>query len=318
MGVFYAYIYLQYKSYIYFFYISRQNIVDVQWKSVLSSGYDTMELKRRVRYMVEKSLATRLRVLRAERRLTLREVEARTGVAKETISDIERGVRHPQDRTLAKLADFYGVPVEDLLKEPVLSGKGEALERAEPKAPRGDLLDELTARLDGDPLGELIAHAGEHGLLEVHALSGKGEAAKEERTIHELVLDAAFRTLQVFPSQLANAWGRIVGRGRFFSEEAFRDAMGVLMAYETAYRHGLGTVADREGMPDAIREAIEAVQADIEEWKRRLRDAHRVLRDRAIAERNPEVARLEEYGKFLERRVAADLPSTPPGKRETG
>jgi transcriptional regulator with XRE-family HTH domain len=60
----------------------------------------------------------RLRVLRAERGLSLRQVEAATGVAKETLSEVERGVRHPYDTTLAKLAKCYDVPLEDLLEEP--------------------------------------------------------------------------------------------------------------------------------------------------------------------------------------------------------
>jgi transcriptional regulator with XRE-family HTH domain len=69
--------------------------------------------------MMQGSLARRLRVLRAERGLTLREAAAKSGVAKETISDIERGLRHPHDPTLAKIAKGYGVPVEELLEEPV-------------------------------------------------------------------------------------------------------------------------------------------------------------------------------------------------------
>jgi transcriptional regulator with XRE-family HTH domain len=73
------------------------------------------------------SLATRLRVLRAERGLTVRQVAELSGVAKETISQVERGERHPYDRTLAKLAHAYGVPVEELLKEPALAlGKAKA------------------------------------------------------------------------------------------------------------------------------------------------------------------------------------------------
>jgi len=68
--------------------------------------------------MTQTSLGHKVRVLRAERGLTLREEASRTGVAKETISDIERGLRHPHDPTLAKIAKGYGVPVEDLLKEP--------------------------------------------------------------------------------------------------------------------------------------------------------------------------------------------------------
>jgi transcriptional regulator with XRE-family HTH domain len=66
------------------------------------------------------SLPTRLRVLRAERGLTLRDAEHQTGVDKDTLSKIERGQRHPHDVTLAKIAKGYGVPVEELLEEPAL------------------------------------------------------------------------------------------------------------------------------------------------------------------------------------------------------
>jgi len=65
--------------------------------------------------MVEELLPTRLRVLRAERGLTLRAAAKLTGVAKETLSALERGQRHPHDPTLAKIAKGYGVPVEELL-----------------------------------------------------------------------------------------------------------------------------------------------------------------------------------------------------------
>jgi transcriptional regulator with XRE-family HTH domain len=77
--------------------------------------------------MMQGSLATRLRVLRAERGLTLREAAAVTGVTKETLSDLERGLRHPHDPTLAKVARGYGVPFEELIDESVLSApKAEA------------------------------------------------------------------------------------------------------------------------------------------------------------------------------------------------
>jgi transcriptional regulator with XRE-family HTH domain len=59
----------------------------------------------------------RLRVLRAERGLTLREAEELTGVGKDAISQIERGLRQPHDVTLAKIARGNGVPVADLLGE---------------------------------------------------------------------------------------------------------------------------------------------------------------------------------------------------------
>ncbi len=55
-------------------------------------------------------------MLRSERGLTIRQAAALIGVAKETLSDLERGARHPQDLTLAKIARGYGVSVEDLLE----------------------------------------------------------------------------------------------------------------------------------------------------------------------------------------------------------
>jgi transcriptional regulator with XRE-family HTH domain len=74
------------------------------------------------------SLPTRLRVLRAERGLTLREAAALTDVRPGTLSELERGVRHPHDVTLSRIAKGYGVPVEELLEEPALAGKAEAPE----------------------------------------------------------------------------------------------------------------------------------------------------------------------------------------------
>src|SRR5215217_417714 len=68
---------------------------------------------------MQSTLARKLRVLRAERGLTLREAEELTGVDKDTLSKIERGLRRPYDVTLSKLAKGYGVPVEELLEEPV-------------------------------------------------------------------------------------------------------------------------------------------------------------------------------------------------------
>jgi transcriptional regulator with XRE-family HTH domain len=65
------------------------------------------------------SLATKLRVLRAERGLTLRQAAERVRVRAATLSDIEHGRSQPHDVTLAKIAQAYGVPLADLLEEPV-------------------------------------------------------------------------------------------------------------------------------------------------------------------------------------------------------
>ena len=75
-----------------------------------------------------RSLATKLRVLRAERRLSLRKASEETGVDKVSLSRFERGLARPQDRTLAKIAEGYDVPVEELIEE--LAPLGEASREA--------------------------------------------------------------------------------------------------------------------------------------------------------------------------------------------
>ena len=77
---------------------------------------------------MQDTLARKLRVLRAERGWTLREAAERTGVDKGTLSMLERGIRHPHDITLARLATGYGVPAEELIEEPALAGKADAPE----------------------------------------------------------------------------------------------------------------------------------------------------------------------------------------------
>jgi transcriptional regulator with XRE-family HTH domain len=58
----------------------------------------------------------RLRALRQQRVLTLRELEERSGVAYNTIWHLENGKRGAQPRTLRKLAGALGVEPEELVK----------------------------------------------------------------------------------------------------------------------------------------------------------------------------------------------------------
>jgi transcriptional regulator with XRE-family HTH domain len=80
--------------------------------------------------MMQGSLAERLRVLRARQGLSLTEASKRAGITRDTLSDLERSKRQAYMPTLAKIADGYGVPVEDLLEEPALAGKDEAPQEA--------------------------------------------------------------------------------------------------------------------------------------------------------------------------------------------
>jgi transcriptional regulator with XRE-family HTH domain len=84
-------------------------------------------------------LPKRLRVLRAERGLTIKQAAEVAGVTRETLRELELGRRSPHEPTLAKIANAYGVPVVELL-EAAEAGPGPSAEgpRSGPKikAPR--------------------------------------------------------------------------------------------------------------------------------------------------------------------------------------
>jgi transcriptional regulator with XRE-family HTH domain len=65
--------------------------------------------------MVEVNMQ-RLKALRHQRVLTLRELEERSGVAYNTIWHLENGKREAQPRTIRKLAHVLGVDPEELVK----------------------------------------------------------------------------------------------------------------------------------------------------------------------------------------------------------
>jgi transcriptional regulator with XRE-family HTH domain len=85
------------------------------------------------------SLARKLRVLRAERGLTLRQAAEQAGVRPGTLSELERGLHRPHDITLSRVAKGYGVPVEELLEEPVpLAEASQEIRRLEDKWPEAE------------------------------------------------------------------------------------------------------------------------------------------------------------------------------------
>jgi transcriptional regulator with XRE-family HTH domain len=59
----------------------------------------------------------RLRELRAERRMSLRDVEERGGPNKDTMSLAERGVHRPNAQTIGKIAQAFDVSVAELRTE---------------------------------------------------------------------------------------------------------------------------------------------------------------------------------------------------------
>jgi transcriptional regulator with XRE-family HTH domain len=76
---------------------------------------------------LERVRADEQRTLEAQRAQTQVDAASRIGISRDTLSDLERGIRRPTVPTLAKIAEGYDVDVEELLEEPeVLLGKAEA------------------------------------------------------------------------------------------------------------------------------------------------------------------------------------------------
>lgn len=74
-------------------------------------------------------IARMLRTLRGQR--TLRQVEADTGISNAYLSNLESGSKKPGAKTLAKLAGYYRVPIQDLLQLAGLAFDDRASNRAE-------------------------------------------------------------------------------------------------------------------------------------------------------------------------------------------
>ena len=62
-------------------------------------------------------IALKLRSLREERGLTMKEAAELTNVSTWTLRDLESGKRPPYMPTVTKIARVYGVPVEELVEE---------------------------------------------------------------------------------------------------------------------------------------------------------------------------------------------------------
>jgi transcriptional regulator with XRE-family HTH domain len=60
-------------------------------------------------------LSERLRRSRKKRGLTLKDVNRATGISVSFLSEIERGKTNPSIETIKKLAQFYEVPLKDLM-----------------------------------------------------------------------------------------------------------------------------------------------------------------------------------------------------------
>lgn len=66
--------------------------------------------------MAGSGLHNRLKVLRAERDWTQAELAERVGVSRKTINTVERGVFVPSTVLALRLAQVFGVPVEEIFE----------------------------------------------------------------------------------------------------------------------------------------------------------------------------------------------------------
>jgi transcriptional regulator with XRE-family HTH domain len=133
-------------------------------------------------------VAERLAELRERRALTLRELAEMSGVAADTINQIELGHRKARPSTLRKLARALEIDVQEFYAEPAL-GKAEA--------PRG------AGRTLADFLNERCGHAYlALGREEIQALFDRLEGAEnEERKRKELglTINDEYNTFCSFP-----------------------------------------------------------------------------------------------------------------------
>jgi transcriptional regulator with XRE-family HTH domain len=118
---------------------------------------------------ISKALGTRVRRIRQERGLTLKQIEARVGVSATHISEIERGNTSPTIGALERIADALGVLPSYLIDIPPIP----ELRVRRPDERRGlamcggtVLLDPLTDRLAHSEMSLFVATIPANGQVE--------------------------------------------------------------------------------------------------------------------------------------------------------
>lgn len=95
----------------------------------------------------------KLKELRKSKNITQLDVAAAIGVSPQVLSRYERGEREPDYKTLCKLADFFGVTVDELLgRSPQLFDDARV-----PKTEVQDLFDRLNVVDQGRVLGYMYS-----------------------------------------------------------------------------------------------------------------------------------------------------------------
>jgi len=98
-------------------------------------------------------VGARLERLRTQRRMTLVEVEAATGISKSTLSRLENGQRRPTLELLLALSHTYRVALDDLVAAPE---QGDPRLRLKPGRVKGRVVIPLTRHVEGRQAWKII------------------------------------------------------------------------------------------------------------------------------------------------------------------
>ena len=101
-------------------------------------------------------VAPRLRNIRHQRKLTLEDVSARTGISRSTLSRLENARRRPTLELLLALASAYRVPLDDLVGAPET---GDLRIRLRPRRVKGRTVVPLTSTPGGMQAWKIVVPA---------------------------------------------------------------------------------------------------------------------------------------------------------------
>lgn len=195
----------------------------------------------------------RLAELRERRALTLRELSEMSGVAADTINQIELGHRKARPSTLRKLAKALDVEVRELFEEPATAGKAEAPEE------KGLTEAELMKMLLNPATTPSQAHTDAKRFLQ-HNRVWIVISALEELIDHaELVLKKNMFDLQEIESLEEVVAGQYFNHRRFARSEVL----------ERGSQHQKTILEQEEARMDKVRDALR------EAYRNRLKQAEK-------------------------------------------
>lgn len=173
--------------------------------------------------MVDELDTSKLHRLRLQRGLSLREASKVVGLTKETLSELERGMRKPYPHTLLKLSEGYGVSIPDLLLPAGQPEEGEG-DPAADTLPASESVTEESAgeqRETAGKLNRLSSEVGEEADVSRfrRALSAYGRDIALRASLLEGVTKRASRTGRVSSDLLSYVADELDGTDELLRDE---------------------------------------------------------------------------------------------------